>query len=153
MDNKELIVRAKAYATPTRYNTADAPIHELVRGLADALEAAEAELTRRATVIADALAAIECVPLMDDRYGTHVDRKVLFDILAAAPVSLEAVKAETTTEWGVRYKNLADEPVYVSHGDEDPRASSELSMCEGDVLVSREVTDWRPVETEGHNRA
>lgn len=74
------------------------------------------------------------------------DVSPLREKLVQAVLTAGFTRLDTTTEWGVRYKNLADEPVYVSYGDDNPRVSSRASMTVGDVLVSREVTAWRPVD-------
>lgn len=100
----------------------------------DRLAESKAELTRRDTVIAR---------ITEWRAGAE-GRKLLGDpaamdwsidlYLAAAPVSLEAVKAETTTEYrrgaqGRRFPAIFDEPPLLN---------------EGEHLLSREVTDWSP---------
>lgn len=91
----ELIANAREYTRDEVY-----PGAVLIHCLADALEAQLAETARLQAVIDHALAATENAALMDDPYGTHVDRKVLHDILAAAGSSsaLEAVKAAASEE-------------------------------------------------------
>jgi hypothetical protein len=110
---------------------------------ADALEAAEAELTRRDTVTDEAVeAAARAMALVDEDDGCferldlwnatapgdrwQVEEPQSYDeeatvwwrkraraALAAAPVSLEAAKAETTTEWAQADADRSGVPVTV----------------------------------------
>jgi hypothetical protein len=68
--------------------------------------------------------------------------------LAADPVSLEAAKAETTTEWG--FVSTLPDSIVVPAGSRDVAELVERSTHF--QAVTREVTEWRPVSTEGDNR-
>jgi hypothetical protein len=50
---------------------------------------------------------------------------------------------ELVEEWGLCYRNVRDEPVYLS---EDGKDSARAAMAPGDVLVHRYVTDWEEAE-------
>jgi superoxide dismutase len=97
--NAELIEAVREWDTHHR-------VHPMMRKLADRLEAAEAELTRRDTVITGLVNEWREIPS-----GGHYNQEAYFeslgkesaateleDALAAAPVSLEAVKAEAWAE-------------------------------------------------------
>jgi hypothetical protein len=59
----------------------------------------------------------------------------------AVPVRLLRTD-ELHEEWGLRYQNLQDEPVYISTDWPDGEASARKAKQPGDVLVRRYVTDW-----------
>ena len=205
MDNTKLIMRARLFTTlvPSQKTV------KLLKDVLAALEAAEAELTRRDTVIAGVWAWCRSHDLPDAPPNSREDwmlsevtyvagilnglgqesadapvslepanttlSQVIADALGwdweSAPgvpspveavsdvaaaveqhLSLEAVKAETTTEWGVRWTQV-DPPAVTDRGaDEvDIRRLVQAFPAVSEAVV-REVTEWRPVETEGDNR-
>lgn len=84
-------------------------------------------------------------PQSYDEEATHWWRKRARAALAAAPVSLEAVKAETTTEWACVASGI------VRPLGSRPAAFEHAQLCGGSIQA-REVTEWRPVETEGETK-
>lgn len=136
MDNTKLIAEAKEAVEEwsslwTTFVTPEAP-RRLVTELRVALEAAEAELTRRDTVIA---AFAPRPPGSIPYAGVGADFAVnLCASCAAAPVSLEAVKAETTDRWGCSYCGL-DTAKTVGFDDEGDAicADCSLALTEGDT--------------------
>lgn len=173
MDNNNAQLIARALDRQSLASMGRRQQLELTEALAAALEAAEAELTRRDRAIKRALAVKQSGRL----FAAHEE---IMAILAAAPVSLEAAhdsdceadwgvegqespcrcntrsleaaKAETTTEWGVRWTQV-DPPAVTDRGadEADVRRLVQALPDESEVVV-REVTEWRPVSTEGDNR-
>lgn len=162
MENTKLIassrVRAIQYDHDHMQGTA-----ETINQLCDALEAAEAELTRRATVIAEVRSWFEEHDIDIEDRGARFE---LQTILVTAPVSLEAVKAETTTEerwipihvsgaeWGPRSRQRAEECLahyprdWTFAGEEDGGPNGLVGIRQ----EVREVTEWRPVKPEEADR-
>ena len=164
MDNKELI--AKALDRPALTRMGHRQQLELAESLARALEAAEAELTRRDTVIARIHQTVLSGTTPGDAGTIFTDAEKtlddVWDILndvprPAAPVSLEAVKAETKTEWGVSHME-GHERAYELSSDRESAKAELRSLNQGygwpgeNQLVTREVTEWRPVKPEEADR-
>ena len=172
MDNTKLIRRSRVmaaqYADEHMQGTAETITH-----LCSALEAAEAELTRRDTiqalhdegdrvVLSSAIGAVvwnasnhpkpsavlgrDISPLREKL----VDAVIAAGFTRAAPVSLEAVKAETTTEWQV-FSRVAKDWCRAS-SEESARGMFRDAPGIITGIRSRQVTEWRPVSTEGDNR-
>lgn len=174
MDNTKLIassrVRAIQYDHDHMQGTA-----ETINQLCDALEAAEAELTRRASVTDEAVeAAARAMALVDnddgcferldlwnatapkdrwqieepqsyDEEATHWWRKRARAALAAAPVSLEAVKAETP-EWEYGVKDYRA-PGYMLIGDDPLPAKDRVGYYGTRPLIRRrKAGPWEEVE-------
>lgn len=79
---------------------------------------------------------------------SHLAALAEFSLLGGASLTVEPGALEVTAEWGVRYLNMHEEPVYISTRDSDPEASCRLAKHEGDVIVRRYVTPWVPTNTE-----
>ncbi|KAA0916449.1 hypothetical protein [Dietzia sp. ANT_WB102] len=80
----------------------------------------------------------------------HIDH---YRIIASALHAAGLLAPEPLREeWGLRYMNLADEPIYTSKSAS--RQDAESAACDGDQLVRRLVTDWLPADrAEGDRRA
>lgn len=138
---------------------------EDIPALVAALEAAEAELTRQDTIIANVKPReIATDALTGFALGSDIDRDDVWQLivgvvesLAAAPVSLEAAKAETTEETRVWYSFGVNSGKAVGFSAEHivERLEREtMGPVQVDKVERRTVTasEWLPVETEGDNR-
>lgn len=157
MDNTKLIAEARKVKPHSKENCGD-----VIWALVSALEAAEAELTRRDTAAHGAAIRSAVWHVLEDRLEDDIDLdlnepeeserfnalvdSVVDVVLAAAPVPLEAVKAETTSQWSIDRADAYPPEVM------DEWKARRLRKAWHYPLIQREVTEWRPVKPEEADR-
>jgi hypothetical protein len=152
-----------AEAEPTRRDTAIAAVHDYADAVireADGINFEEDNFDAGLVHVADHVRQLivgssrlddydtHC-PTCDAPEPTHTPTCAVLVPGSTTPVSLEATKTETTTEWGVRWISMPA-PAVTDRGapEADVRRLVQANPLISEA-VTREVTEWRPVEAEG----
>lgn len=75
----------------------------------------------------------------------QAQKKLAKPSIEATAIDLMNAGHSVSVQWGVRYKNLEGEPVYISM---DGIEAARKSITDGDVLVYRMVTTWDSFDDE-----